>query len=152
MDGTYNDRAGSPLDWEPRFHGYRFDAETGLYQVRYRYLQPELGRWISSDPIEELAGLNRYVFVKNDPIQRVDPDGRIDFPGPKFEVKPCSQAQWMRANNLCKKDNGWWSVVEICVMVKLSANFLCFKASVWIMVYTCSDTSPDPFPQEPPIG
>jgi len=38
----------------------------------YRYYHPELGRWISRDPIGEKGGLNSYVSLDNDPASRID--------------------------------------------------------------------------------
>ena len=38
----------------------------------YRFFNPELGRWINRDPIEEEGGLNLYGFVKNDSINGID--------------------------------------------------------------------------------
>lgn len=38
---------------------------TGLYNYGFRYYHPELGRWLSRDPIGEDGGLNLYAFVKN---------------------------------------------------------------------------------------
>jgi hypothetical protein len=38
----------------------------------YRYYHPDLGRWISRDPIWEEGGLNLYEFVGNRPTSRVD--------------------------------------------------------------------------------
>jgi uncharacterized protein RhaS with RHS repeats len=34
----------------------------------YRFYQPELGRWVSRDPIAENGGLNLYGFVGNSPL------------------------------------------------------------------------------------
>lgn len=39
------------------------------------YLNPEEGRWLSRDPIEEQGGLNLYGFVQNDPNSRIDRNG-----------------------------------------------------------------------------
>ena len=36
------------------------------------YYAPELGRWISRDPIEEEGGLNLYAYVENDPVNKYD--------------------------------------------------------------------------------
>ena len=51
MTPAFNPRASSNYDWETRYGAYRWDAETGFYQVRYRYLHPNLGRWVSRDPL-----------------------------------------------------------------------------------------------------
>jgi uncharacterized protein RhaS with RHS repeats len=40
-----------------------------------RYYSPTLGRWLSSDPIEEEGGVNVYVFVGNQPISCLDDIG-----------------------------------------------------------------------------
>ena len=40
--------------------------ETGLVYYNYRYYSPELGRWLSRDPIEEQGGWNLYGMVNND--------------------------------------------------------------------------------------
>ena len=47
-----------------------------LYYYRARYYDPTLGRFISSDPIEFLAGdFNFYRYVGNDPVNWIDPSG-----------------------------------------------------------------------------
>jgi RHS repeat-associated protein len=50
-------------------------ADEGLYYYGHRYFSPSLGRWISRDPIGEKGGKNLYAFVKNDPVNDVDPLG-----------------------------------------------------------------------------
>ncbi|MCX6854118.1 MAG: hypothetical protein NTV80_04340, partial [Verrucomicrobia bacterium] len=62
-----------------RFSGKYHDAETGLAYYGYRYYNPELGRWISRDPIEESGGVNLYGFCYNDPVNNYDNDGRQVF-------------------------------------------------------------------------
>jgi RHS repeat-associated protein len=76
MDGSFNIISASIYDWETRFCGYRWDGESGLYQVRYRYLHSALGRWLSRDPIEFASGdINLYRMVGNNAIQILDPSG-----------------------------------------------------------------------------
>ncbi|WP_166647151.1 RHS repeat-associated core domain-containing protein [Prosthecobacter fusiformis] len=48
------------------------DVETGLVYYGYRYYAPEMGRWISRDPIEENGGINLYGMCGNDPVNGVD--------------------------------------------------------------------------------
>jgi len=52
--------------------GYRADAETGLYQVRHRYLDPGLGRWVTRDPIGYGGGENLYEYCLGDPLTWTD--------------------------------------------------------------------------------
>lgn len=68
-------------DGHSKFHGYVEDVDTGLKYAEQRYYSSTLGRFMSPDPYEGSAILsnpeswNRYAFVTNDPINRVDPHG-----------------------------------------------------------------------------
>lgn len=55
-----------------RFSTKYFDAETGLYYYGYRYYSPDLGRWLTRDPIAEDGGINLYCIAENDPINHID--------------------------------------------------------------------------------
>jgi RHS repeat-associated protein len=48
---------------------------NGLYFMRARYYDPEVGRFINKDPIGYAGGLNLYRYVGNNPIHFVDPWG-----------------------------------------------------------------------------
>jgi len=62
-----------------RFSSEYFDEETGLVYYNYRYYNPELGRWISRDPIEEQGGYNLYGMIKNNPLLGWDNLGQNKF-------------------------------------------------------------------------
>ncbi|EBW3212420.1 hypothetical protein DPD21_10030 [Salmonella enterica subsp. enterica serovar Remiremont] len=80
--GAWNEQTGSvrnPL----RFQGQYFDEESGLHYNRYRYYEPESGRYISADPIGLAGGLNLYAYAPN-PLSWIDPLGlskRCDYLG-----------------------------------------------------------------------
>ena len=59
-----------------RFSSEYFDQETGLVYYNYRYYNPELGRWISRDPIEEQGGYNLYGMIGNNPMNGWDKWGQ----------------------------------------------------------------------------
>lgn len=48
---------------------------SDLVLTLYRAYDPELGRWLSRDPLQEQAGLNLYGYVGGDPIRLFDPYG-----------------------------------------------------------------------------
>jgi len=49
--------------------------ESGLHLTWFRALDSASGRWLSRDPLEELAGANLYAYVNNNPINAIDPLG-----------------------------------------------------------------------------
>jgi RHS repeat-associated protein len=75
MNASFVVQSSSSYNWETRFAAYRWDSESGLYQVRYRYYQPLLGTWINRDPIGERGGINLYGYVANGPVIFIDPLG-----------------------------------------------------------------------------
>jgi RHS repeat-associated protein len=56
------------------FQGQYADEESGLHYNRYRYYDPEIGRFISSDPIGLMGGINTHAYAPN-PVEWVDPFG-----------------------------------------------------------------------------
>jgi RHS repeat-associated protein len=66
------------IEQRVRFQGQYFDAETGLHYNRFRYYSPEVGRFVSNDPIGLLGGENLYAYAPN-PIMWVDPLGLISW-------------------------------------------------------------------------
>ncbi|MEK6776886.1 MAG: RHS repeat-associated core domain-containing protein [bacterium] len=52
------------------------DKESGLYFYRARFYNPEIGRFLSVDPIGFLGGdVNLYSYVRNNPVNHIDPKG-----------------------------------------------------------------------------
>jgi RHS repeat-associated protein len=73
-----------------RFSTKYWDPETGLGYWIYRYYSPELGRWISRDPIGEQGGTNIYGYVGNQPTVYADPLG-FDRKSYEYDIEspPC---------------------------------------------------------------
>jgi RHS repeat-associated protein len=81
LGSDYTSRDASTCSWEIRYGAYRFDQGSCLYQARFRYLNPALGRWTCRDLLESAEllpeGPSLYGYVANCPTQFVDPDGLI---------------------------------------------------------------------------
>jgi len=70
-----------------RYQGQYFDAETGLHYNRFRYYDPDAGRFVSQDPIGLAGGVNLYQYAPN-PLSWVDPLGlsKCHLDNPKKKV------------------------------------------------------------------
>lgn len=68
-----------------QFTGHERDAPS-LDYMHARYYEPLMGRFLSVDPVlAQKAALkapqmwNRYAYVHNNPVNRIDPDGRLAY-------------------------------------------------------------------------
>ncbi len=76
-------------EWNPestvnhyKFTGQEHDSESGLDNFRARYDSTTFGRFMSPDPllygdISDPQTLNRYVYVRENPTNLVDPTGEF---------------------------------------------------------------------------
>lgn len=81
--GRPSELAGDiPVDFG--FAGMFWTAEASLNLTHFRAYDPDLGRWLSRDPLQEgetEEGPNLYAYVQNDPINLSDPLGLISVAG-----------------------------------------------------------------------
>ncbi|CAN7716189.1 DUF6531 domain-containing protein [Pseudomonas sp. LjRoot277] len=106
---------GEQLEQPLRFQGQYFDAESGLHYNRHRYYDPEVGRYLTPDPIKLAGGLNQYQYTPN-PTGWVDPlglacnpcPGDRDVAGPYSEIVPGGglRAHEARGGHLIEKHIG----------------------------------------------
>lgn len=64
-----------------RYSGKKMDA-SGMYCYGLRYYAPWLRHWIGPDPLGNVDGLNRYLMVRNNPMNFVDEQGAMMTPPP----------------------------------------------------------------------
>jgi RHS repeat-associated protein len=76
----YGAVVGSQVTDGPGYTGHVSDAATGLSYMQQRYMDPQLGMFLSVDPvvvdIKSGAKFNRYAYALNNPYKFIDPDGR----------------------------------------------------------------------------
>jgi RHS repeat-associated protein len=61
-----------------RYAGQYYDQESNLFHNGFRDYNPQIGRYVQSDPIGLAGGINTYNYVGGNPISRVDPFGLLD--------------------------------------------------------------------------
>ena len=60
------------------FTGHRRDEDINLIHMGLRFMDPDIGRFISSDKARD--GSNWYVYANNNPLKYVDPTGEFGVP------------------------------------------------------------------------
>nr|WP_295770559.1 RHS repeat-associated core domain-containing protein [Rhodoferax sp.] len=65
------------------YTGEYWDQDAQLLYLRARWYDHKIGRFVSADPFEgkqkDSRSLNRYVYVRNDPLHSTDPGGMFDI-------------------------------------------------------------------------
>jgi RHS repeat-associated protein len=73
-----------------KYTGKELDLDSGLYYYGARYYTPEFGRFTQPDPtrgkLEDPTSLNRYSYVKNNPLKYVDPTGNKEISAQKVVI------------------------------------------------------------------
>lgn len=87
LESRETDCAGSnclPVEssWDEKqwFTGKLEETRTGLHYFQARWYEPEIGRFLSPDPVRfrerDVFSFNRYAYANNNPYRYLDPDGK----------------------------------------------------------------------------
>ena len=75
--GRASIRSLDGFELDLRLPGQYEDPETGLHHNDHRLYHPDLGRYLTPDPLGAPDGPNPYVYVRNNPLRYVDPSGLV---------------------------------------------------------------------------
>jgi len=89
------------------FTGREFDPETGLYHYRARAYHPGIGRFGQRDPVDHNPDVNLYRYVRNNPINLIDPLGLMAA-STEGHLPPGWSENWEWRPGTRGTGNRWW--------------------------------------------
>lgn len=79
----YGAVVGGQVTDGPGYTGHVSDSATGLSYMQQRYMEPQLGVFLSVDPVtaqeQPVGQFNRYRYANGNPYRFTDPDGRVAY-------------------------------------------------------------------------
>ena len=119
---TIQEKDHGRVEQNLRYQGQYLDRETGLHYNLHRYYDPDVGRFMVTDPIGLLGGINLYQYAPN-PLSWIDPLGQMCATLKKSshalqrhrEGRPIgaviNDLQNARSSDILKQSDGRWVVL-----------------------------------------
>ncbi len=136
--GEYRDSGYAPSDTPTTYHftGQREDATIQLLFYNARFYDAALGRFIQADTIvpnpADPQALNRYSYVRNNPLRYIDPSGHgiCDNPGGGSANPDCQDYQ----ENLATLE----AAQQACLYFGLGTGCYLYEGAIWHTYFTGS--------------
>ncbi len=112
--------SGNGVESDFLYTGHFYHNSSNLHLTRYRAYDPELGRWLSRDPLEFNLGFpaeflpegsNLYAYVGNNPANYTDKDGQFAWFGATIGAGISFGTQFAANGGLGAIMDGDWSKV-----------------------------------------
>jgi RHS repeat-associated protein len=117
-----------------RFPGQYFDRETNMHYNYFRDYSPEIGRYIESDPLGLMDGVNTFAYVRNSPLMYVDPTGLACTLRQRvfLQLAVNSSCKWggtrrCEGSDSCAMNTVKISLNSACAAARRTINQKCFK-------------------------
>jgi hypothetical protein len=100
-----------------------------LYKYGIRYYDPTIGRWTQRAPIggslQETLKASPYVYADNDPVNAVDPSGRV----PNSDILGCLGALGVALGTSITSDFAIGGFFALATVPIASVTFFCWSNS-----------------------
>ena len=113
--GEIASQSGSSEDTHFDFTGHERDSGTGLLYAGARFYEPELGRWLSVDPLavnpvskaldQSLVIESPYIYVSDNPMKYLDPNGRYKLRTSTVKRYPMLMSAVLQTEEFALKSN-----------------------------------------------